>query len=294
MKKKNWLLTIAFAVLALTIVSTTVLGGTYAKFVSRVSGGAEAQAAGFKVTAGGTGSIVASAEMIAPEVEISSSSTITYFSQVDTLIAVDTDNFGITFEGALANWGTIVSDYNTLHANDGYAVPAGLLATDVFKVTADNANSLEEGFLTALRAAATTANVALTTKTWTVGEGNEAVTYYAVKAMDANATTALTVTLNMGIEWANNYVTASAYVKDGAVVDSNTAGAVEVTAAEIIDEFDTYLGGLIYTSLQNETNNEPAPIKTYVTASIPVTATQNTSLTIDWTTGTQVVTPVQP
>ena len=107
MKKRNWLMTIAFAILSLTIVSTMVVGTTYAKFTSTISNAGTVNAAGFLIT--GTTVGQASNVMIAPSQSEDVTITIAYFSQVDTEItsAATMDNSSNTGAFSTANWSAI-------------------------------------------------------------------------------------------------------------------------------------------------------------------------------------------
>ena len=107
MKKRNWLMTIAFAVLSLTIVSTMVIGTTYAKFTSTISNAGTVNAAGFLIT--GTTVGQDNDVMIAPSESKNVTMTIAYFSQVDTDItsAATMDNSANTGAFSTANWSSI-------------------------------------------------------------------------------------------------------------------------------------------------------------------------------------------
>ncbi|MBQ7452654.1 MAG: hypothetical protein IJS68_00045 [Clostridia bacterium] len=85
MKKRNWLMTIAFAVLSLTIVSTMVIGSTYAMFTSKVAGNSSAEAAGFLIA--GQIDTTAVTTLMAPGEAFYKDITINYFSQVPTKIS---------------------------------------------------------------------------------------------------------------------------------------------------------------------------------------------------------------
>ena len=115
MKKRNWLLTIAFAVLSLTVISTCVIGSTYAKFVSNVGASAGAKAAGFNVSGGeaSTVTIDANTVTIGPGESATSAITFTYFSQVNTEF-VAADGTGVTITGT-----GVFADFEAL--KDGFA-----------------------------------------------------------------------------------------------------------------------------------------------------------------------------
>ena len=107
MKKRNWLMTIAFAVLSLTIISTCVIGSTYAKFVSNVGANAGAKAAGFNVSGGESSTVTINQDTvtIGPAESATSAISFTYFSQVETeFVAADGTGVTITGTGVFADF----------------------------------------------------------------------------------------------------------------------------------------------------------------------------------------------
>ncbi|MCR5553885.1 MAG: hypothetical protein K6F08_03995 [bacterium] len=196
MKKKNWLLTIAFAVLSLTIISTCVIGSTYAKFTSNVEGGAKVQAAGFLVT-GGTASVGASVGLVAPGVSQHKDATIEYFSQVVTEISVAQAGATVTGTGVFASaaWTALLAEYkdstNGIGKDDTNITTSTTLA-DIFTVTLGS-NTVAEDFAAAVVTAASTEGMTLTTST----SGG----HTTISAMPADAETTLEVTVPVTVTW---------------------------------------------------------------------------------------------
>lgn len=132
MKKRNWLMTIAFAVLSLTIISTCVIGSTYAKFVSKVGGNGSVKAAGFFLSDGGSLNVETTQAYIGPNQGTNESTgTVKFFSQVPTTITVANNADGNKGTGVFAdaNWAKIVTYYNTnfdkIAQAFGYGVATG-------------------------------------------------------------------------------------------------------------------------------------------------------------------------
>ena len=236
MKKKNWLLTIAFAVLSLTIISTCVIGSTYAKFTSNVEGGAKVQAAGFLVS-GGTASVGASVGLVAPGVSQHKDATINYFSQVVTEISVAQAGTSISGTGVFtsANWAALLAEYkdatNGIGKDDTNITTSTTLA-DVFNVTLGS-NTVAEDFAAAVVTAAGTEGITLTT---TTSGGHTTIT-----AMPADADTALEVTVPVTVTW----------VSKGNL-------------------FDTFLGNKIAALATDDTT----PTASEITVNIPLVAEQ--------------------
>ena len=221
MKKKNWLLTIAFAFVALAIVSTTVLGSTYAKYVSTVSGSASAQAAGFLVT----GSTTSAAEtvLLAPGEEFNVTAGITsYFSQVETQLSLTNAVTASTGAFSAANWDALVTYYRTYIAtgdNAAYTVAENLPLTSLIKVPA------------ATTAASIAASIYEAGYSETASENVWAGTYTTASnvlpAMKAGVNTALNLAnINLTISW-----------------ESLTLTQNEETVTN--DLFDTFVGNVI-------------------------------------------------
>ena len=198
MKKRNWLMTIAFAVLSLTIISTCVIGSTYAKFVSKVNGSGKAQAAGFLIVAGETARTSAEENVLmAPGVTASYKMTINYFSQVLTNIkTVEGADNGATGTGvfAAANWTKLVTFYNehideikAATGAEGAAVATDLAYTSLIQVKNGTGETIDKAFVSAV----VTKNAALAVP------GNAT----QLKAMAANATDAIAVELTVTAEW---------------------------------------------------------------------------------------------
>lgn len=200
MKKRNWLMTIAFAVLSLTIISTCVIGSTYAKFVSKVNGSGKAQAAGFLIVAGEAASTSAEENVLmAPGVKAGYKMTINYFSQVVTNIkTVEGADNGATGTGVFTadNWTKLVKFYNANIAAikaatgaEGAAVATDLAYTSLIKVVNGDGDNkpIDEAFV----AAVVTKNAALAVP----GNAKQ------LKAMAANATDAIAVELTVTAEW---------------------------------------------------------------------------------------------
>ncbi len=198
MKKRNWLMTIAFAVLSLTIISTCVIGSTYAKFVSKVNGSGKAQAAGFLIVAGEAASTSAEENVLmAPGVTAGYKMTINYFSQVVTNIkTVEGADNGATGTGVFTaeNWKKLVAFYNA-HIDDikaaigadGAAVDANLEYTSLIQVKNGNGETIDKAFVSAVVAK----NAALAV------DGNAT----QLKAMAADATEAIAVELTVTAKW---------------------------------------------------------------------------------------------
>lgn len=174
MKKRNWLMTIAFAVLSLTIISTCVIGSTYAKFVSKVGGSGSVNAAGFYLTDGGTLNLASTTTFVGPGngTAEKENGAVKFFSQVETKITVGQTDSASAGTGVFAydsahpensNWGKLVAYYN-LNINNiakafgywdakankisgegdftGGAVKEGLLPTDLIKVAGANTSDI--------------------------------------------------------------------------------------------------------------------------------------------------------
>lgn len=208
MKKRNWLMTIAFAVLSLTIISTCVIGSTYAKFTSKVSANAGVKAAGFMVGSTGeaTATIDANTEVTAPGEAKMAPITFNYYSQVKTEFTVDGEGTGYTLTGTgvFANYDTLKNGFaDWLKAKQDKGEFTGVVANDVTtaKATLDkwftvtftsdaagqtpiSGNGMSEAFAAAVRAAAADATVTLATEE----TGNK------VGAMPKDATAALEIT----------------------------------------------------------------------------------------------------
>lgn len=207
MKKRNWLMTIAFAVLSLTIISTCVIGSTYAKFTSNVSANAGVKAAGFMVGSTGTdtATIDASTAVTAPGESKMASIGFNYYSQVTTEFTVDGEGTGykLTGTGVFADYTALLNGFDAwLEAKQDKGEFTGVVANTVktakaslnnwFTVTftsdADGKTPIEgtgmnEAFAAAVRAAATAQGVTLKTEE----TGNK------VGAMPEDATTVLEI-----------------------------------------------------------------------------------------------------
>lgn len=242
MKKRNWLMTIAFAVLSLTIISTCVIGSTYAKFTSQVAGGGKAQAAGFLV-AGASTEVTVATEMVAPTKAVSAAATINYFSQVDTKIEVTNlseGSTGVTGTGIFAVWDAIVTAYNDQAAEGDKVQPANVTLNKVFTVTLESqteGQTLAQAFAAAV-AAASSGNSAVTVKT---NEADNVV----LSAMGKEATDAVQVTFNVQVKW-----------------------------NQISDKFDTFVGNMIAKNLKEAAVSGATQGKSIIEVSLPITATQ--------------------
>lgn len=263
MKKRNWLMTIAFAVLSLTIVSTMVIGSTYAKFTSQVAGKGTAQAAGFLVA--GTIADATATSLMAPGEAYEVTVPMTYFSQVLTKISTPggTNATGTgVFDSTV--WSNVVSFYNTnwkkIGAALGYGtynstgdefaangignygpVAANLAVTDVIKTSGAGNASFVSTFISSIMTDgtnSTTDNTELFIKTaGTVAakaDQNGATEANVIPAMLADANRVISVNLKLSIAWVSP--------KPSAAVGANET-ANDTNAAN--DLFDTYLGNLI-------------------------------------------------
>lgn len=237
MKKRNWLMTIAFAVLSLTIISTCVIGSTYAKFVSKVSATGGAKAAGFSVTStgsSGTVTLTADDDVVAPgetkDVEIA----FTYYSQVETEFKAADDANTVVGVGKLADFTAVKDGFAAwLTAKQANGEFEGVLSTsapaslsDMFTVTFEQASIAE-----ACAAAVGAKDASLT------------VTGAKVSAMAKDATAALTCSLTATVTWVS-----------------------------INDAWDTYIGELVA-----EGNTADTTVWSGVTVSLAVTAEQVTA-----------------
>lgn len=247
MKKRNWLMTIAFAVLSLTIISTCVIGSTYAKFVSKVSGSANGQAAGFlfagTTTAADAEALIAPNQTDGQDVSVS----VNYFSQVKTAISATsaTSAAGNTGAFTAANFQAIVDFYNANFAllrsefsNDvggtedtnvtgGKAILAETAMTvDKFikiSAAAEEGKDLADAFVAALIASEDAKNA---------GANGAALsaTGKTIEAMGAGQKKAITVDLKVNVKW---------------VSDANGG-----------DVFDTLVGNAIYALLSSTDGTE--------------------------------------
>lgn len=239
MKKRNWLMTIAFAVLSLTIISTCVIGSTYAKFTSQVAGGGKAQAAGFLVAGASTEATVAT-EMVAPTTTVSAEATINYFSQVDTKIEVTNlseASTGVTGTGIFAVWDAIVTAYNAQAAEGDRVTEANVTLNKVFTVTLEGqteGQTLAQAFAAAVAAAS---SGAVTVKTNTADN-------VVLSAMDKDATDAVQVKFNVQVKWNS-----------------------------ISDKFDTFVGNMIAKNLKEAVEGATQG-KSIIEVSLPITASQ--------------------
>lgn len=255
MKKRNWLMTIAFAVLSLTIISTCVIGSTYAKFVSKVGGNGSVQAAGFMLTDGGSLNFT-DTKVIGPDGGSGdTTATIKYFSQVATILtfAEDAADAAGTNAFTTENWTKLRTFYNenfkAIAAYFGYGIasedgkvdggPAAngttltgaklgdeeaLSARGLIKVSSGE-GTIKSQFKTALEAAHLTVTE----------EGTAAL---KVSAMDANTAAVVSVTVTSNIKWttltydtskANNlFDTYVGYIVAQLQLTANAAGNVDV------------------------------------------------------------------
>jgi len=218
MKKKNWLLTLALGVLSLTIISTCVIGSTYAKYTSTITSSASIQAAGFLVT-GGNATVSGGNVMLAPGLSDNAAiGNISYFSQVATTVTVEAvvDDAQSTGVFTATNWAALVTYYNTHVATTGHEVDSDLAVSDLITITNSAANSIADAIFTAGGSTA-------------FGDGTH---------------TAGTNTLPAMVAGANSAVTAS-----GVSVTFAWTTSADVTN----DEFDTFVGNVIYLLANNTT-----------------------------------------
>ena len=237
MKKRNWLLTIAFAVLSLTVISTCVIGSTYAKYTSQISTNSGAQAAGFLVT-GGTTDLETSDTLIAPGESATVEATVNYFSQVLTEISETTATISGTGIFEETAWEALVADYNSKYGTSGsisQATDASASLSDYITVSIGEGtgSGLAEQFVDAVIAA----------------KGSSAVTKDGTNrltAMGATETAAIVVTLEINVTW-----------KDAVSTDA----------------FDTFVGNAIAKNL-TAAQYEATERTSKITVSLPLTATQ--------------------
>lgn len=287
MKKRNWLMTIAFAVLSLTIISTCVIGSTYAKFVSKVGGNGSVQAAGFMLTDGGALNFK-DTKVIGPDGGSGdTAATIKYYSQVATILtfAEDAEDAEGTNAFTTANWTALRSFYNdnfdAIAAYFGYGTATAegkvdggttangtaltgaklgdteaLSARGLIKVSSGE-GTIQSQFKTALEAAGLT-----------VTEEAKAL---KVTAMDANTAAVVSVTVTSNIKWttltydtskANNlfdtyvgYIVAQLQLTENAAgnVDVLTFGGKKLTLAKTTDGKSTMQLSIGITAEQDTT-----------------------------------------
>ena len=242
MKKRNWLMTIAFAVLSLTIISTCVIGSTYAKFTSQVSGGGKAQAAGFLV-AGAATEVTVATEMVAPTTAVGAEATINYFSQVETKIEVTNlseGSTGVTGSGIFAVWDAIVKAYNDQAETADKVEAANVTLNKVFTVTLEGqteGQTLAQAFAAAV-AAASSGDSVVTVKS---NDADNVV----LSAMGKEATAAVEVKFNVQVKWNS-----------------------------ISDKFDTFVGNMIAKNLNEAAVEGATQGKSIIEVSLPITASQ--------------------
>lgn len=253
MKKRNWLMTIAFAVLSLTIISTCVIGSTYAKFVSKVGGKGSVQAAGFMLTDGGALNFK-DTKVIGPDGGSGdTAATIKYYSQVATILtfAEDAADAQGTNAFTTANWTALRTFYNTnfdaIAAYFGYGTAeAGKVDGGVTdKGTALTGAKLGDGEALSARGLIKVSSgegtiqsqfhAALEAAGLTVTEDGKAL---KVTAMDANKSKVVSVTATSNIKWttltydtskANNlFDTYVGYIVAQLQLTANAEGNVEV------------------------------------------------------------------
>lgn len=253
MKKRNWLMTIAFAVLSLTIISTCVIGSTYAKFVSKVGGNGSVQAAGFMLTDGGTLNFK-DTKVIGPDGGSGdTAATIKYYSQVKTILtfAEDAEDAEGTNAFTKANWTALRTFYNTnfdaIATYFGYGtaeegkVDGGVTANGTALTGAklgDNEALSARGLIKVSSGKGTIKSqfkAALEAAGLTVTEEEKAL---KVTAMDANTAAVVSVTVTSNITWttlkydtskANNlFDTYVGYIVAQLQLTDNAAGNVEV------------------------------------------------------------------
>ena len=194
-------MTIAFAILSLTIVSTMVIGTTYAKFTSTISNAGTVNAAGFLIT--GTTVGQANNVMIAPSQSENVTMTIAYFSQVDTDItsAATMDNSANTGAFSTANWSSIKTFFNTNYAalntyfgiESPNAATGAVTATNPSDLILVNTTGLLANFASAMQTASNTASAGLTITNNT--------TSLRISAMDYEASAPLTVSVTVPVTW---------------------------------------------------------------------------------------------
>ena len=210
MKKRNWLLTIAFAVLSLTVISTCVIGSTYAKFVSNVGASAGAKAAGFNVSGGEASTVAIDADTvtIAPGESATSAITFTYFSQVNTeFVAADGTGVTITGTGVFADFETLKEGFaEWLTAKQDNDEFTDVQATDI------NSKTLETMFTVTFTSDAAgetpiSANMAEAFAAAVRAAGSLGGTGTQVDAMADTATTALNITNSFyaNITWTSTH-----------------------------------------------------------------------------------------
>ena len=205
MKKRNWLLTIAFAVLSLTVISTCVIGSTYAKYTSKITGSGSAEAAGFLITAGQTTATEENV-LMAPEVAAEYSLTINYFSQVVTKLEAAGGASTTTGTGIFdpTTWQALVTWYNTNHEEiatatgaTGAAVDGDLAVSDIIQVTIGSGSATDDiaKQLAAAIAAASSNKVSI--------DGSDS-TGKTLTAMAADETTAISAAIKINVEWVSD------------------------------------------------------------------------------------------
>ncbi|MBO4570137.1 MAG: hypothetical protein J5689_02865 [Clostridia bacterium] len=261
-KGKNNLLTWVIAIMLLTIISTTAVGFTYAKFVSQISSGGRVQSAGFLIT-GGSIDVNATVALVAPGETKQTSTSVSYFSQVVTDITAATPTITGTGVFTTSNWSSLLTAYKatTAGASDSLVTTSTTLA-DVFDVTIGNGTSstLAEDFASAVAAASSGSVTALSSQ---------------ISAMPANATQSITVPLNVKITWneiSNSFDTFVGNKVAERLQDSNISAAEKVS----------YINASLPLTATQHTSSSPSP--SLASTSWMFNATPNTSALADNTT----------
>ena len=187
MKNKRKIFIVALAaIMFLAIVSTVVLGATYARFVTTISDSATSQVAGFYISGGVTNQeeILESEQvaLLAPGETVEVELQISYFAQVNTQITM-TSNSPISGTGAFANFDALVSEFVEEYPTyDTDLLPASL--GEMFSVKISNSADLASAIANSIRTSG--------------GLGG-----YAdyVEAMPASATSSIVVTIPVIIKW---------------------------------------------------------------------------------------------
>jgi len=258
-KKKNKfaaLLVGAFVAVCAVILSTTFLGSTYAKYVSTVKSTSAIQSAGFYVTAGAAaGNAISGTVVIGPGESENITQTITYFSQVNTVVSVGSGT--ITASGVLSNFSTLLdgfADFETDHGAEyaNYLAPEGL--EDMFIITiTDGVN------------AATGSSSAEQIADLIRAEGPLGGSGVYIEAMEANETDALSVDLVITVEWRSISDAWDTYVGNeiadlvlGGGSTSRINVSLEVTIEQYLGEMPQANSGTSGNETPAESNETPA------------------------------------
>ena len=190
--KKMWIITCIM--LVITLVSFSVVGTTYAKYASNVTGAAPIKAAGFFIQGETPATAtISTATKIAPGDSVTINVPINYFSQVPTSFRALSDVNLVGF-GVLADFDLLLSEYAAykIRLDKSGVTPEDL--SDSFTISFGNNSSVVTEMISLL----TTAGLNVLTPT------DNTFTDPIVSAMSASATTPLQLSMPVTITWINH------------------------------------------------------------------------------------------